>query len=87
MYAAKQGGRNRYSYFTPDLQLAAQARQQVTLDLRSALALEQFELHYQPIVNCRAAASSGPKPCCAGAIRSAACWRRPNSCRLPKPAA
>jgi diguanylate cyclase (GGDEF)-like protein/PAS domain S-box-containing protein len=51
MYAAKQSGRSRYSYFTPDLQLAAQARQQVTLDLRSALALEQFELHYQPIVN------------------------------------
>ncbi|WP_229215428.1 bifunctional diguanylate cyclase/phosphodiesterase [Duganella sp. CY15W] len=51
MYASKQGGRNRYSYFTPDLQLAAQARQQVTLDLRSALSLEQFELHYQPIVN------------------------------------
>ncbi|MYM70486.1 EAL domain-containing protein [Pseudoduganella sp. FT55W] len=51
MYAAKQGGRNRYSYFTPDLQLAAQARQQVTLDLRAALAQEQFELHYQPIVN------------------------------------
>ncbi|MRX09155.1 EAL domain-containing protein [Pseudoduganella sp. FT25W] len=53
MYAAKQDGRNRYSYFTPDLQLAAQARQQVTLDLRSALPLQQFELHYQPIVNLR----------------------------------
>jgi diguanylate cyclase (GGDEF)-like protein/PAS domain S-box-containing protein len=51
MYAAKQGGRNRYSYFTRDLQLAAQARQQVTLDLREALAQEQFVLHYQPIVN------------------------------------
>ncbi|WP_229258837.1 putative bifunctional diguanylate cyclase/phosphodiesterase [Duganella flavida] len=51
MYAAKQSGRNRYSYFTPDLQLAARTRQQVTLDLRSALAHEQFELHYQPIVN------------------------------------
>jgi len=51
MYAAKQGGRNRYSYFTQDLQLAAQARQQVTLDLRTALAHEQFELHYQPIVS------------------------------------
>ncbi|HEX5343840.1 MAG TPA: EAL domain-containing protein [Duganella sp.] len=51
MYAAKQSGRNRYSYFTRDLQLAAQARQQAALDLRSALALEQFELHYQPIIN------------------------------------
>jgi diguanylate cyclase (GGDEF)-like protein/PAS domain S-box-containing protein len=53
MYAAKQAGRNRYSYFTHDLQLAAQMRQQVTLDLRSALQLRQFELHYQPIVNLR----------------------------------
>ncbi|WP_229259633.1 putative bifunctional diguanylate cyclase/phosphodiesterase [Duganella aceris] len=51
MYAAKQDGANRYSYFTPDLQLAAQARRQVTLDLRSALADSQFELHYQPIVD------------------------------------
>ncbi|HEX8406899.1 MAG TPA: EAL domain-containing protein, partial [Duganella sp.] len=53
MYAAKQSGRNRYSYFTPELQVAAQARQQVTLDLRSALSGRQFELHYQPIVNLR----------------------------------
>jgi EAL domain-containing protein (putative c-di-GMP-specific phosphodiesterase class I) len=53
MYAAKQSGRNRYSYYTQDLQLAAQARQQATLDLRTALAQQQFALHYQPIVNLR----------------------------------
>jgi diguanylate cyclase (GGDEF)-like protein/PAS domain S-box-containing protein len=53
MYAAKQSGRNRYSYYTQDLQLAAQARQQVTLDLRAALGQQQLELHYQPIVNLR----------------------------------
>jgi predicted signal transduction protein with EAL and GGDEF domain len=29
MYASKNAGRNRYSYFTPDLQEAAQARQHV----------------------------------------------------------
>ncbi|TFW23614.1 putative bifunctional diguanylate cyclase/phosphodiesterase [Duganella callida] len=51
MYAAKHGGRNRYSYFTPDLQQAAQARRQVAQELRAALAREQLELHYQPIVN------------------------------------
>jgi diguanylate cyclase (GGDEF)-like protein/PAS domain S-box-containing protein len=51
MYAAKNGGRNRYSYFTPDLQLAAQARLQTTLDLRRALEAGEFELHYQPIVH------------------------------------
>ena len=51
MYAAKNGGRNRYSYYTPDLQLAAQARLQATLDLRQALEAGQFALHYQPIVH------------------------------------
>ncbi|MDR7051420.1 diguanylate cyclase (GGDEF)-like protein/PAS domain S-box-containing protein [Duganella sp. 3397] len=53
MYAAKQSRRCRYSYFTADLQQAAQARQQVTLDLRAALAHGELELHYQPIVNLR----------------------------------
>ena len=51
MYAAKQAGRNRYHYFTQDLQLAAQQRQRLAADLRGALAAGQFELVYQPIVN------------------------------------
>ncbi|WP_377705639.1 putative bifunctional diguanylate cyclase/phosphodiesterase [Pseudoduganella sp. UC29_71] len=51
MYAAKKAGRNRYHYFTQDLQLAAQQRQRLAVDLRNALAAEQFELVYQPIVN------------------------------------
>ncbi len=56
MYAAKNGGRNRYSYFTPDLQKAAQSRLQVAHDLRAALAGAQFALHYQPIVDLRSGA-------------------------------
>ena len=51
MYAAKKGGRNGYHYFTQDLQQAAQLRQRLAADLRGALASEQFELVYQPIVN------------------------------------
>jgi diguanylate cyclase (GGDEF)-like protein/PAS domain S-box-containing protein len=51
MYAAKNGGRNRYSYFTPDMQAAAQLRLRLARDLQMAVANEQFELHYQPIVN------------------------------------
>jgi len=51
MYAAKNAGRNRYSYFTPDMQAAAQLRLRITRDLQMAVANEQFELHYQPIVN------------------------------------
>ncbi|GAB2844088.1 hypothetical protein GCM10027277_09760 [Pseudoduganella ginsengisoli] len=51
MYAAKNAGRSRYHYFTPDLQQAAQRRQRLSMDLRQALAAGQFELYYQPIVN------------------------------------
>jgi len=50
MYAAKQGGRNRYSYFTPSMQEAAQVRTRTISDLRAALDGEQFFIHYQPIV-------------------------------------
>jgi len=51
MYAAKNLGRNRYSYFTSALQEAAQTRQRVITDLREALAQRQFELYFQPIVD------------------------------------
>ena len=50
MYVAKNAGRNRFSYFTPDLQEAAQIRLRLTSDLRAALASNQFRVHYQPIV-------------------------------------
>jgi len=50
MYYAKQQGRNRYSYFTPTLQEAAQVRMRIANDLRSAIANNEFHLAYQPIV-------------------------------------
>jgi diguanylate cyclase (GGDEF)-like protein/PAS domain S-box-containing protein len=51
MYAAKGAGRNRYSYFTPTLQVAALNRMRLTNDLRGALKGEQFALYFQPIVH------------------------------------
>ena len=69
MYAAKNAGRNRYSYFTPDLQEAALARRALAGELRLALAQEQFELLYQPIVALQT-----------GAVRKAEAllrWRHP----------
>lgn len=51
MYAAKQQGRNRFSFFTPILRDIAQNRLQITRDLRQALVDKQFVLHYQPIVD------------------------------------
>ncbi len=50
MYAAKDRGRNRYSFFTASLQEAAQYRLIMAQDLRMALLQQQFEVYYQPIV-------------------------------------
>jgi diguanylate cyclase (GGDEF)-like protein/PAS domain S-box-containing protein len=51
MYAAKKDGKNRYSYFTPELQNESLRRSQIAADLRKGLSREQFQLFYQPIVN------------------------------------
>lgn len=56
MYASKNAGRNRFSYFTQDLQEAALARQAIAAELREAIAKQQFELLYQPIVSLRTGA-------------------------------
>jgi diguanylate cyclase (GGDEF)-like protein/PAS domain S-box-containing protein len=50
MYAAKSQGRNRFNYFTPSMQHAAQGKMRMVNDLRSALARNQFQVVYQPIV-------------------------------------
>ena len=51
MYAAKGAGRNRFSYFTPALQVAALNRMRLTNDLRGALKGNQFRVCFQPIVH------------------------------------
>jgi diguanylate cyclase (GGDEF)-like protein/PAS domain S-box-containing protein len=50
MYAAKNQGRNRCHYFTASMQQMVQMRMQITTDLHSALAKNQFWVAYQPIV-------------------------------------
>ncbi|TYP75575.1 putative bifunctional diguanylate cyclase/phosphodiesterase [Paenibacillus methanolicus] len=53
MYAAKQGGRNRYHRCTPELNAKAQEQMKLIHGLSAALELKQFELHYQPQVDAR----------------------------------
>ncbi len=50
LYVAKGAGRNRFSFFTPDLKVAAQMRSQLAQDLRLGMANHQFHILYQPIV-------------------------------------
>jgi EAL domain-containing protein (putative c-di-GMP-specific phosphodiesterase class I) len=51
MYQAKSAGRNTMRFFDPDMQAAVSARIVLETELRSALRLGQFLLHYQPQVN------------------------------------
>src|SRR5690606_20629216 len=53
MYIAKNSGRSQFSFFTRQLQVAALQRLRLIDDLHSALAENQFRLHYQPIVSLR----------------------------------
>ncbi len=50
LYVAKDAGRNRFSYFTPSLQVAAVTRMRLTNDLRNALKNNELLLFFQPIV-------------------------------------
>ena len=51
MYAAKEKGRNGFSYFTQSLQDAAQEKLKLTTALRVALIKKQFSVYFQPIIN------------------------------------
>jgi diguanylate cyclase (GGDEF)-like protein len=51
LYAAKQAGRNTHRFFEPALDARALARRAMEIDLRKALALREFELHYQPQID------------------------------------
>ncbi|CAN5773003.1 hypothetical protein BH11PSE12_BH11PSE12_24420 [soil metagenome] len=51
MYAAKDAGRNRFSYFTASLQTAALSRMRLTNDLRMAIAEKHLKVYFQAIVN------------------------------------
>ena len=51
MYAAKASGRNTHQYFTTSLQATASYRSSIIAELRVALDKNEFELHYQPIID------------------------------------
>ncbi len=50
LYAAKNGGRGQFRFFSSELQDEALSRSVLNQDLREALARDELELHYQPVV-------------------------------------
>lgn len=51
MNAAKQRGANTFSWYTLELQAAAQVRSDLGRHLRTAIAENQFRVYYQPIID------------------------------------
>ena len=75
MYHAKKMGRGNYQFFAPEMNAAASKRLALERDLRRALDLKQFELHYQPKVDM----ASGDVHAMEALVR----WRSPDRGLVP----
>lgn len=51
LYRAKADGRGTFRFFEPEMDAQVQARSSMEQELRRALPGEEFELHYQPVVD------------------------------------
>ncbi len=69
LYRAKADGRGTFCFFRDEMAQTVEARRILELDLRTALANEEFELFYQPLVNLK----SGRIATCEALLR----WNHP----------
>ena len=69
LYRAKADGRGTFCFFRDEMAQTVEARRILELDLRKALAKEEFELFYQPLVNLK----SGRIGTCEALLR----WNHP----------
>jgi diguanylate cyclase (GGDEF)-like protein len=70
LYKAKSEGGDRYRLFEPSMEAQARERQELEDDLRRAIARDEFELHYQTIVDLE-------KQVCRG-VEALLRWRHPS---------
>jgi diguanylate cyclase (GGDEF)-like protein len=75
LYQAKSEGRRRHRFFVPAMDAAMRARRKLDTELRSALANNEFALHYQPVVDL----ASGGIVAMEGLLR----WDHPLSGTIP----
>jgi diguanylate cyclase (GGDEF)-like protein len=69
LYRAKSGGRNGYRFFEPEMDRAAHLQHALEIDLRNALSRDEFDVHYQLIIDI-----ASQQPCGAEALVR---WRHP----------
>ena len=54
LYRSKDEGRGTYHFFEPALDERMRAKRRMEIEMRKALAAQEFELYYQPLVNLEA---------------------------------
>jgi diguanylate cyclase (GGDEF)-like protein len=69
LYRAKADGRGTFCFFRDEMAKSVESRRTLELDLRKALANEEFELFFQPLVNLK----SGKITTCEALLR----WNHP----------
>ena len=75
MYSAKRTGGARAERFEPGLHAAALERLALATDLRRAIEREEFEVHYQPIIDLKTGGLCG--------VEALVRWRHPERGLLP----
>ena len=71
LYDAKADGRGTFRFFEPEMNTRMKVRRELEMDLRKALATEQFQLHYQPLVVLERTTSTLSRRFCGGIIQRA----------------
>lgn len=75
MYVAKEAGKNRYQFYTAEMNAASRDRLALEDELRRAIKEERFVVHYQPRIDAR----SG----CLVCMEALARWSHPSRGLLP----
>jgi diguanylate cyclase (GGDEF)-like protein/PAS domain S-box-containing protein len=75
MYRAKRDGKGSYRLFEPEMHEGVLARLELRTDLQRAIATEQLELYYQPVVRIQDGSISG--------VEALLRWRHPERGMIP----
>ncbi|MBN9314798.1 MAG: EAL domain-containing protein [Devosia sp.] len=75
LYAAKRDGRGGIRSFDPELDRAETDRRRIEVELKHAIAMQQFELHFQPILDLGTEAFAG--------FEALLRWRHPERGMVP----
>jgi diguanylate cyclase (GGDEF)-like protein len=75
LYKAKSDGRNCFRFFEPTLDEVLQRRRVLELDLRHAVANNEFQVYYQPLIDARS------RQVCA--FEALLRWHRPDGSSIP----